>query len=245
MLAGLVVAALSLGPAAAARPAPLKPVLAPPPALNIVHHRVKRRAVAGYQALEASIVAAYERAKMPLYWMTFQSTKDPRDVLYLNAFDTPEGLARASETYRALAPAHPDVGRLSERLASLIESQSSLLTTRRDDLAATRTDVDFSTLRALVLVTVKVRPGHEGQFVDALRAAGTAGAPWIAYEANAESTFVLLAPLRSRAETGRASPLPRALREARSAYRRADVQVYALSRSMSRVQVAPTKLKAH
>lgn len=252
MLAGVVAAVLALAPAAG-RTAAAKPATAPPPALNIVHHRLKRHAVASYQTLEASIASAYERAKMPLYWIAFQSTRDPRDVLYLNAFDAPEGLARSTATYRALAPAHPDLGRLSARLASLVESQSSMLTTRREEPAYTRGDVDFATMRALMLATFRVRPGHEGQFTEALRDAGGGGVPWIVYEANAESTFVLLWPLRSRAEASRVAQIPRVLREMRRAYRRADVEIYSLSPSMSRLPLeyfarsrnAAPKPKAH
>ena len=87
----------------------LKTAVVPPATINLVHHRVKRHAPASYQTLEASIVSAFDRAKMPLYWMTFQSAKDPRDVLYLNVFDTPDQLARATESYRASAPAHPEL----------------------------------------------------------------------------------------------------------------------------------------
>lgn len=243
LLVGVLAAALHASPAAGRA---LKHPAPPPPALNVVHHRLKRGAAAGYQALEASIVAAYERARAPLYWTAFQSTRDPRDVLYLNAFETPEDLARAGDAYRALEPSHPELARLTARLQAMIETQSSLLTTHHEEIAYTRPDVDFATMRALMLVTFRVRPGHEGQFVDAVRTAAGGGAPWLVYEAKDESTFVLLSPLRSRAEARRAVPIPRAIREVRRAYRRADVEVYALSPAMSRVPVAaPARPKAH
>ena len=230
----------------------LKATIAPPPALNVVHHKIKRSSTASYQTLEASIVAAYDRAKIPLYWLTFQSVKDPRDVVYFNVFDTPADLQRAAETYRTLAPAHPEVTRLSSRLAALVESENSLLTTRRDEVVYTRADVDFSTMRALMLATFRVKAGHEGQFIDAVRKAGGAGVPWIVYEATADPAFVLVWPLRSRAEA-RGLTVPRPLRELRRTYPRADVGVYALAPSMSRVPVeffakarsAAPKPKAH
>lgn len=215
----------------------VKAVVSPPPTLNIVHHHLKRQAAGAYQTVEASIVNAYERAKVPLYWLTFQSVKDPRDVLYFNVFQTPDDLRRATDTYRSLAPAHPELGRLSARLSSMIETQSSVLTTRRDEVSYTRTDVDFSTMRALILATFRVRAGHEGQFMDAVRDAGTGGAPWIVYESTADPTFVLVWPLRSRAE-GRGTSIPRALRDLRRAYKRTDVGLYALSSTMSRVPAA-------
>jgi hypothetical protein len=232
-LVSVTFALLAAGPPAG-KGATMKPP-APPVTLNIVHHRLKRGTPAAYQALEATIVNAYDRAKVPLYWITFQSTKDPRDVLYLNVFDSPDGLTRAAETYRTLSPAHPELARLSARLAAMIESQTSTLTTRRDEVAYTRADVDFQTLRALMLVTFHVKPGQEGKFIDAVRRMAGSGAPWILYEANEESTFVLLAPMRSRAEARHPAPIPRSVRELRGVYRRAETETYVLSPSMSRL----------
>lgn len=221
--------------AAAGRGTPPKLPLAPPNVLNLVHHRLKRRAPASYRALEASIVSAYERAKVPLYWLTFQSLKDPHDILYLNLFETTEQLNRAAETYRSMAPAHPELVRLQGRLAALIEGQNSTLTTRRDEVAYTRNDVDFATMRALLLVTFRVKPGHEGRFMDGIRAAAAGGAPWVVYEANEDSTFVLVAPMRSRAEAKRVTPIPRAVRELRGFYRRAEPERFVFSSAMSRL----------
>jgi hypothetical protein len=233
-LASIVFALLTTAASGAGRPAQ-KPAAPPPVTVNIVHHRLKRGTPPAYQALEASIVNAYDRAKIPLYWITFQSIKDPRDVLYLNVFDSAQGLSRAAETYKSIAPAHPELGRQSAKLAAMIESQTSVLTTRRTETAYTRADVDFQTMRALMLVTFHVKPGHEGKFMDAVRTAGASGAPWIVYEANDESTFVLLAPMRSRAEARRPAPIPRAVRELRGIYRRAATELYVLMPSMSRL----------
>jgi hypothetical protein len=228
-----------------------KALVAPPPTLNIVHQRVKREVVQSYQTLEASIVSAYDRAKMPLYWMTFQSATDARDILYFNVFNTPDDLRRATSTYKSLAPSHPELGRLATRLAAMLDSETSMLTTLRDEVAYTRTDVDFSTLRGVKIATFRVKAGHEGQFVDALRMAGGSGAPWIVYESTADPTFVLVWPLRSKSDA-KAAAIPRALRDLRRAYHRTETATYLLSASMSRMPVeyfakarGAAKTKAH
>ncbi len=214
-----------------------KPPAAPPPFLNIVHHRLKRGAPASYPGVEASIVAAYDRAKLPLYWTTFQSTKDRRDILYLNAFESAGDLARATDAYRTVSPGHPELARLSARLATMIESEADLLTARRDEIAYSRRDVDFAALRGLQLVTFHVKAGHEGKFMDAVRKAGGSGVAWILYEATAEPTFVLVTPLRSRAEARRPAPIPRPIRELRGIYHRAVTETYLLVPVMSRIAV--------
>ena len=48
------------------RPAAPPPTM-PPNVLNVVHHKLKRGTTAAYQTLEASIVAAYKRAKVPSF----------------------------------------------------------------------------------------------------------------------------------------------------------------------------------
>ena len=216
----------------AARAAAVKPAT-PPVSVNIVHHKLKRGTTAAYQALEANIVSAYERAKMPLYWLTFQAAKDPRDVLYLNVFNTPEGFEQASESFRTLSPAHPELIRLSTRLTAMVEAQTSVLTTRRDEIAYTRSDVDFRNLHALVLATYRIKPGHEGKFMDALRKAAGAGAPWLVYESNTDPTFVVIAPLKSRSEARHAVSLAGPLRALRGSYRETR-EVYVLVPAISR-----------
>jgi hypothetical protein len=238
-LVGMVVALLTAG-STARHANPARAAAPPPLILNVVHHKLKRGAPANYRSLEASIVAAYERAKVPLFfWLTFQSTKEPRDVLYLNLANTTEEFNHLSEVWPTLAAAHPELPRMQQRLAKLIDSQSSTLTARRDEIAFGRSDVDFTTMRALQLMTFHVKPGHEGKFMDAVRAASGGRAPWIVYESTDDSTFVLLAPMRLAAQARRAASVPRAVRELRGVYRKADVQLYLLSPAMSRVPPDP------
>lgn len=221
----------------AAVAAPARTAGALPKVLNVVHHKLKRRVPAGYQTLEASIVAAYERAKVPMFWITLQSKNDPRDILYLNVADTAEQFNHLAEVYRSAVQAHPELARMSERLAKMIDTQSSTLTTRRDEVEFGRTDVDFASMHALLLTTFHVKSGHEGKFMDAVRIASGGGAPWVVYEANDDSTFILAAPLRSRADAKRGAPIPRTVRELRGVYRSVETQAYVLSPEMSHFPV--------
>jgi ribosomal protein L31E len=91
--------------------------------------------------------------------------------------------------------------------------------------------------------------------MDGVRAAAASGAPWIVYEANEESTFILVMPLRSRTEARRAATIPRAIRELRgTVYRRAETELFVFAPAMSRLpaefvaarsRVAATKPGAH
>jgi hypothetical protein len=232
-IAALLVALAAL-PSIAAAAGAAKPG-APPLVLNVVHHKLKRGAAPNYQALEANIVSAYERAKVPrFYWLTLQSTKDPRDVLYLNLAASVEEFNGLTEAWPSISAAHPELPKMQQRLAKLIESQSNTLTMRRDDIEYARADVDFASMRALLLTTVHVQAGHEGRFVEAVRRASGSHAPWVVYEAADESTFLLVAPLKSRADARRTAPVPRAVKALKGVYRDMDTRLYALVASMSR-----------
>ena len=45
--------------------------------------------------------------------------------------------------------AHPELEKMSARLATLIERTTSTLTTRRDEIPFSRTGIDLQTMRAL------------------------------------------------------------------------------------------------
>jgi hypothetical protein len=227
------------------RPAAAPPTM-PPNVLNVVHHKLKRGTAAAYQTLEAAIVTAYKRAKVPsFFWMTFQSSKDSREILYLNVADTAEQFNHLAEVWPSIAAAHPDLVRLQTRLATMIEGQSSTLTRRRDEIGYTRGDVDVATMRAVRLFTFHVKPGHEGRFMEAVRAAAAGGAPWIVYEATEESTFVLVMPLQSRTEARRAVTVPRAIRALRGVvYRRAETELFVFAPAMSRLPAEFTAARA-
>jgi len=232
-------AALRYGQARSEQSRDAKRPGAPPPVLNVVHHKLKRGTPSNYQTLEATIVGAYERAKVPrFYWLTFQSTKDPRDVLYLNLANTVDEFHSLADSWQTVSAAHPELPRMQQRLEKLIESQSSTLTMRRDDIEYGRADVDFASMRAMLVTTVHVTAGHEGRFVEAVRRASGSHAPWVLYEATDESTFVLVAPLKSRAEAKRTAPVPRAVKSLKGVYRDINTRLYALAPPMSRIPEA-------
>src|SRR5262249_26888158 len=116
---------------------------APPKVLNVVRQTLKRGTSAAYAALRATIDRGYERAKIRMYWIALQASKSATEILYLNLFDAPDGLERATAIYRETMPRHADLVRLQQRLAAYGASAPiSTLTTRRDEFVYGRRDVD-------------------------------------------------------------------------------------------------------
>jgi hypothetical protein len=223
----LIVAAASAASAAA----PAKRPGRPPKFLNVVRQTLKRGAAPAYAALEANIVRGYARAKIPMYWLGLQSTKNPTEMLYLNLYDSADGPDRGAATYRETMPRHPDLVKLQERLAALgASAPTSTLTMRRDEFVYGARDVDFATMGALRMLVFHVKAGHEGEFVDAAQTGHAV--PWQIYEDTAASTFFLLTPLRGRSER-RDAGIPRTLRRLKGIYTVEKPVVYAVQHAMS------------
>ena len=233
LTASLLFAWLTSAPALAAR-RPAHVPAAPPRILNIVHQKLKPGTSQSYEALETAIVAAYEQAHVPLFWIMLQSRTDATDIVYLNVADSLEEWNERPARYRKAVAAHPELEKMSARLATFIERTTSTLTTRRDEIPFSRTGIDLQTMRALRLTVFAIRPGHEGRFVNAARGTSDRAAPWLLYEANDAPTFMLVTPLRTAKHTGKASALPHRLQALKEEGTPSADGVYAVRLHMSR-----------
>lgn len=228
--AAFAVAVVLTGGSAALSAAPKRVATPPPKVLNIVRQTLKRGAAANYAAVEASIVRGYQKARIPLYWVCLQATTNPSAILYLNVYDVESAAGRAEETYRTMVPQHRDLVRMQERLKTYTAGPPvSMLTTRREEFAFRRRDADFATMGALRVTVFHVRPGHEGEFVEAARTGRAVS--WTIYEDSATSTFFLLTPLRTASE--RDPGIPRALRGLRGVYTSERPVTYTVRPAMS------------
>jgi hypothetical protein len=234
--AGFVLVAAML-PCALARGAERAPG-APPPVLNVTRVRLKPQSSSAYATVEAQVVRAFERARVPIYWIALQSPRDANDVVYLNLFDSRDALDRATAAYGQASKQHADLPQLQQRLSEFITSTASSLTTRRDDIDRGVRGVDFATMRSMRLTTFQVRPGREGEFVQAIRTAHLKDGAWLVYEATDSSTFLLLTLKRTAIARSDGPPIPRTLRRFRGVYTRVDTRVYSVRPLMSRVPPA-------
>ena len=207
---------------------------APPRLLNIVRVKLKPKTAATYASLENQIVRAYDRAKAKVYWICYQSPKDPTDVLYVNLADSPEAWDRTTATYTETMKRHPNILDLQQKLEALTASTTSTLSTRRDDVDRVSADVDFGTARSLRLTTVDVHPGREGDFLDAVRTAPTTSGSWIVYEANQGSTYSLMTLSRAARARAGAPSLPRSLRRTTKVLKKIDTKIYVVRPALSR-----------
>src|SRR5438046_1865070 len=114
--------AVSTLPFAGARPPKPSP---PPKIVNVVRQKVKRASVRSYETLEASIVKAYGRAQVRLFWTCLQSKTDATDVLYLNTADSLEQWNEAPSIYARASASHPELVKLTDRLRTFTSSPAA------------------------------------------------------------------------------------------------------------------------
>ena len=220
-------------PALAARRPPRVPA-DPPRIINIVHQKLKAGTSHSYEALETAIVAAYEQAHVQLFWIMAQSRANATDIVYLNVASSLEEWEEMPARYRKAIAAHPELEKMSARLATFIDHTTTTLTTRRDEIPFSRTGVDLQTMRALRLTVFEISAGHEGRFVNAARGASGRAAPWLLYEANDAPTFVFVTPLRAATSTKKAPEIARRLQALKPDLTASADGVYTVRLHMSR-----------
>ena len=228
----------------------------PPKFLNIVHETLQPGKNSASDAEEAAILRGYNRAKIPAYWIEWESVTGLPEVLALNFFDSFEQAEQAIGALGAALAAHPELAKMQDhKLQANTISVRNVFTLRRDDLSYGV--INFAKARLLRLTTIEVRPGYEAEFVEGARnivaATKSAGADasWAVYEVNAgmpSPTFLYLTPMRSLKEIdaaaarrnlyegAKADAFQQRLQEiARSAYASTESQIYFVRRELSHV----------
>jgi hypothetical protein len=205
----------------------------PPRILNVVRHKLKAGTSHSYEMLETAIVAAYEQAHVQLFWIMLQSRMDATDIVYLNVASSLDEWDELPARYRKAVAAHPELEKMSARLATFIDRTTSTLTIRRDEIPFSSKGVDLQTMRALRLTVFEISAGHEGRFVNAARGASGRAAPWLLYEANDAPTFMFITPSRS-ARAKKTQDIARRLQVLKEERTAAVDDVYAVRLHMSR-----------
>lgn len=228
---------------------------AAPKFLNVIHMALQPGKISAHHEQEAAIVRGYSESKIPVYWLEWDSVTGPSGALYLNLFDSFEQAEKAGAAMGSGLAANPQLAKMQEQL--LLDNVTSLrtvFTLLRDDLGSGT--VDFAKARLLRVTTIEVRPGHEGEFVEAargIRAASErahANVAWAVYEVNAgmaAPAFLYITPMRTMKEIDDAAArrnlyedakdtFQQKLRDiARSAYVKTESQIYSIGREQSHV----------
>lgn len=236
---------------------PISPATAPPKLLLLVHQQFKFGSESARQKLEVSVIRACDRLDVPNSWIDFQSVTGPPEALFFDPFHSFEELDNAFVVWGQILTAHPALARLQDEIRALETGESTVIAVRRDDLGFRVNRIDLSKVRFMRVLEVRLRPGHESDFVESFKLLSAAyekidaDMPWVVYQVNVgmpSPSFLVFVPMRALREND--SYLARAprLREAegevgvdrmqqiaRDAYASTESNLYAVSPEMSHV----------
>jgi hypothetical protein len=180
------------------------PAAAPPNLLLLVHQEIQPGKASERQRLEVATSRACDRLEVPSFWIDLQSLTGPRETLFFDPFDSFEHLEQSHISWRQFYAAHPDVARLQEEIDALVVSERTVVAVRRDDLGYLADGIDLSETRFMLVLEVRLFPGHEGDFVEASRTLAEAyskikaDTPWVVYQVNVgmpSPSFLILVPM--------------------------------------------------
>jgi hypothetical protein len=188
---------------------PATTATAPPKLLLLVHQQFKFGSESSRQKLEASVVHACNRLDVPNSWIDLQSITGPPEALSFDPFDSFEHLEKAFVGWGQLFASHPQLANLQEQIKAIETSESAIIAVRRDDLGYRVNRIDLSKARFMRILEVRLRPGHESDFVESFKLLGAAyekidaDMPWVVYQANVgmpSPSFLVFVPMRALKE---------------------------------------------
>jgi hypothetical protein len=236
---------------------PRNAATAPPKILLLVHQQFKFGSESARQKLEVRMTRASNRLDVPNSWIDLESLSGPPEALFFDPLDSFKQLEDAFLAWGQLFASHPEVAHLQEQIRALESSESTVIAVRRDDLGYRVSRIDLSKVRFLRVQEVRLRPGHESDFVDASKLLGAAyekldaDMPWVVYQTNVgmpSPSFLVFVPMHALKENdgylARAPKLREAEGEegfgrmqqiAQGAYASTESNLYSVSPEMSHV----------
>ena len=229
----------------------------PPEILVLVHQEFQFGQENARQKLDMSISRACGRINVPNSWIDLESVTGKPERLSFDPFDSFEQAGDAVASWGQVFASHPELAQIQNELRALETNERTIIAVRRNDLSYQANSIDLSKARFMRVLEVRVRPGHDEDFVDAfkvLRAAYLkirADLPWVVYQVNVgmpSPTFLAFVPMRSLKQNDDLLSWRPLLREAegdagagrmqqvaRDAYLSSESNLYAISPEMSHV----------
>jgi hypothetical protein len=221
---------------------------APPKMLVLVYQRFSFDKASDREEWELAMTRACQNLALPNSWIMLQAVSGEPEALSFDAFESFAAMEKPGAEWGAIYAAHPELARLQAQINAALTSQRNVIAVRRDDLSYRQNRIDLSKARFLRIVEVRLHPGREKEFAEALQGLSAAyekidSLPWVIYQVNLgmpSPTFLALVPmtalgqnddfLKSQAESESAMQ-----QMAREAYERVESNLYSVRPDQSHV----------
>jgi len=180
----------------------------PPKVLRIYREEVKPGRNPAHEKVEAAWARANRAGKSPAHYIGMTSVSGPNEAWFLEGHDSFASIEQADQYTEKNPALKADTDRLSQQDGELLSGLRAVIATYREDLSY-RTGVTIGQMRYFRIITFRVRPGHESDFVEAVKivraAYDKAGVEvhWAAFQVSSGMpgpTFLVFLPSKSLKE---------------------------------------------
>lgn len=140
----------------------------PPRIIRIFREEIKPGRGAVHEKVEVGYVRAFSKSKVPFHYLAIASMTGPNEVWFLEGCDSFEDMEKLDRAFEKDTALTAQIEQLDRRDGDLRTGQRGQLAVLRDDLSY-RMNVVIGTMRYFEIVTLRVRPGHEGEFEEAAK----------------------------------------------------------------------------
>ena len=145
--------------------------MSPPAVLQIYREEVKPGKAAAHEAVEATIVQAFAREQYQVNWLGMTAISGPNEAWFTVAYDSFAALEKDRQNIIKKPAFLRQLAQLDARDGELRSGQRALLAVYRKDLSH-RPEQLVSNLpqsRYFNILTLRVRPGRDADFVQAIK----------------------------------------------------------------------------
>ena len=188
-------------------PMPAGPT-SPPPIIQRFREMVKVGHADAHEANERAWAGAYAKTKLPYYSIALTSMSGPNDAWWLSGWQSFKQFDDANAALAGNKEFQAAVSQYSAKDAEYISDGVASLWTLRPDLSY-RVTVEWSKMHAYEMITVRARPGHDGDVkqialkIRATHQAAHTSAHWAMYQGMMgvpDGTYLVIIPLKSVAD---------------------------------------------
>jgi hypothetical protein len=177
----------------------------PPKVLRIFREDVKASRNDAHAELEAGYVRALQKANWPVYGLGMTSMAGPNDAWFLTGYPSFEAMENDDRNIEKNPELVKEFARLDAADAEFRTNQRGILALLREDLSYNAA-TDLAQVRYFEVITLRARPGHDGEVVEAARIIRAAnekanrGNHYSVYQVMsglADGTYLVFIPLKS------------------------------------------------
>jgi hypothetical protein len=226
----------------------------PPKVLQIFREEVKPGKSPAHEKWETGWPKAYAKANWPTNFLAMTSVTGPSEAWFMTGYDSFAAWEKDRENFDKNQTLKSEDDRLVQGDGEFLSGSRSIVAAYREDLSS-KAAVSIPKMRYFRVVTYRVRPGHDSDFVDAAKIVKGAhekanvDLPWAVYQIASgmpSPTYLVFLPMKSFAEIdsgmGRSKTIQEAegeenqkklLKLASDGYLTIDSNIFAFSPKMS------------